>query len=96
MEDILSGNGEKPDAIFAFNDPVAIGAMKALKRHGLRIPYDVAFVGFSESDMATVVEPYLTSIDSRVSKSERLQQAACWTRFVQIDCSIKKLYWMPN
>ena len=63
MEDILSGNGEKPDAIFAFNDPVAIGAMKALKRHGLRIPYDVAFVGFSESDMATVVEPYLTSIE---------------------------------
>ena len=59
----LSGNGEKPDAIFAFNDPVAIGAMKALKRHGLRIPYDVAFVGFSESDMATVVEPYLTSIE---------------------------------
>lgn len=63
MEDILSGNGEKPDAIFAFNDPVAIGAMKALKRHGLRIPYDVTFVGFSESDMATVVEPYLTSIE---------------------------------
>ena len=28
-----------------------------------QIPYDVAFVGFSESDMATVVEPYLTSIE---------------------------------
>lgn len=63
MEEILSGNGEKPDAVFAFNDPVAIGAMKALKRHGLRIPDDIAFAGFSESDMATVIEPNLTSIE---------------------------------
>ena len=63
MEEILSGNSEKPDAVFAFNDPVAIGAMKASKRHGLRIPDDIAFAGFSESDMATVIEPYLTSIE---------------------------------
>ena len=64
MERIL-GEGAPwplPDAIFCFNDPVAIGAMKALKNAGIRIPQDVAIVGFSEGSMATVVEPQLTTV----------------------------------
>ena len=51
-----------PDAIFAANDPTAIGAMKAIKQAGLRIPEDIALVGFSESKMAEVVDPPLTSV----------------------------------
>lgn len=53
---------EKPDGIFAVNDPAAIGAMKVLKRHGVRIPEDIAVIGFSESPMATVIEPNLSSV----------------------------------
>ena len=54
----------RPDGIFAFNDPVAIGAMKTLqKRGGLRIPDDIAVVGFTESKMAVIIEPNLTSIE---------------------------------
>ncbi len=52
-----------PDAIFAINDPVAIGAMKTLQRNGVRIPEDIAIVGFTESKMAMIVEPNLTSIE---------------------------------
>lgn len=62
MERILGEGGPLPDAIFCFNDPVAIGAMKALKNAGIRIPQDVAIVGFSEGSMATVVEPQLTTV----------------------------------
>lgn len=62
MEKILEEGGELPDAIFCFNDPVAIGAMKALKNAGKRVPQDVAIVGFSEGSMATVVEPQLTTV----------------------------------
>lgn len=51
-----------PDAIFAANDPTAIGAMKALKHAGLRIPEDIGLVGFSESKMAEIVDPPLTSV----------------------------------
>lgn len=51
-----------PDAIFAFCDPVAIGVMKALKENGIRIPEDVAIVGFSESRSALLVEPNLTTV----------------------------------
>ncbi|MCM1066245.1 MAG: LacI family transcriptional regulator [Muribaculaceae bacterium] len=62
MQEIIDSGRELPDAIFAFNDPVAIGAMKALKAAGKRIPDDVAIVGFSEGSMATVVEPQLTTV----------------------------------
>lgn len=53
----------RPDGIFAFNDPTAIGAMKTLQKEGLRIPEDIAIVGFSESKMAVIVEPNLTSVE---------------------------------
>lgn len=53
---------ERPDGIFAVNDPAAIGAMRILKRNGVRIPEDMAVVGFSESPMATVIEPNLSSV----------------------------------
>ena len=51
-----------PEAIFCANDPTAVGAMKAIKKAGLRIPRDIALVGFSESKMAEVVDPPLTSV----------------------------------
>ncbi len=61
MERLITGS-KLPDAIFAANDPVAIGAMKAIKKAGLKIPEDIAVVGFSESKMAEVVDPPLTSV----------------------------------
>lgn len=62
MEALLDEGGELPDAIFGFNDPVAIGAMKVLQKRGVRIPEDIAIVGFSEGSMAKVVEPQLTTV----------------------------------
>ncbi len=61
MEKLLA-KGNIPDAIFATNDPTAIGAMKAIKKAGMKIPDDIALVGFSESKMAEVVDPPLTSV----------------------------------
>lgn len=51
-----------PDAIFAVNDPTAIGAMKMLKKYGYKIPGDVAIVGFTESKLAELIDPPLTSV----------------------------------
>lgn len=61
MDDLINENN-LPDAIFAVNDPTAIGAMKSLKNHGLKIPGDVAIVGFTESNMAELIDPPLTSV----------------------------------
>lgn len=54
--------GVVPDAVFAFNDMLAIGAMKAIKRRGLRIPEDVSVMGFSESQSALLIDPALSSV----------------------------------
>lgn len=53
---------EKPDAIFGINDTVIFAAMKEIKRHALRIPEDIALVGFTDEFHSTVVDPPLTSI----------------------------------
>lgn len=55
-------SGKIPDAIFASNDPSAIGAMQVFKSKGFQIPQDIAFVGFTESKMGTIIEPNLTSV----------------------------------
>lgn len=51
-----------PEAIFAVNDPTAVGAMKMLKKHGYKIPSDVALVGFTETKLAELIDPPLTSV----------------------------------
>ncbi len=51
------------DGIFANNDLTAIGAMNKLKSMGINIPQDVAVVGYSNWQMAGLVEPPLSSVN---------------------------------
>ncbi|PJW18190.1 LacI family DNA-binding transcriptional regulator [Geobacillus sp. WSUCF-018B] len=51
-----------PTAIFAANDEMAIGAVKAIRHRGGRVPDDVAVVGFDDIHMASIFEPSLTTI----------------------------------
>jgi DNA-binding LacI/PurR family transcriptional regulator len=50
------------DAVFAASDTMAMGAMRALKQEGRRIPGDVAVVGFDDSATARHTDPPLTSV----------------------------------
>ena len=52
-----------PDAIFAVNDPVAIGAFQRVKEAGLKIPEDMAIIGFSNNKITDLVDPPITTID---------------------------------
>lgn len=52
-----------PDAVFVANDNCAVGCMVALKKAGIRIPEDIAFAGFNNDPVSTVVEPNLTTIN---------------------------------
>jgi len=51
-----------PDAIFGINDTVAFAAMKEIKKHQLRIPEDIALVGFTDEFHSKIVDPALTSV----------------------------------
>ena len=53
---------KKPTAIFATNDMLALGAMKALLEKGLRIPEDVAISGFDNIDYSNMFYPPLTTV----------------------------------
>ncbi|HPX43576.1 MAG: substrate-binding domain-containing protein [Bacteroidales bacterium] len=55
----------RPDAFFAVNDLTAAQTLTIVKRHGLRIPEDVAVVGFTNSQIATLTDPALTSVDQK-------------------------------
>lgn len=61
MRAILDGK-RIPDAVFCFNDQLAIGALKAIKKRGYRIPEEIAVMGFTESQSALLTEPPLSSV----------------------------------
>ena len=52
----------QPDAIFAASDAMAIGALRALREAGVRVPNDVALVGFDDLPFAARTEPPLTTV----------------------------------
>jgi LacI family transcriptional regulator len=52
-----------PDGIFCYNDPVAIGAMKAILEAGLRLPSDICMVGAGNVHYSDVLAVPLTTID---------------------------------
>ncbi|MER6798399.1 LacI family DNA-binding transcriptional regulator, partial [Amycolatopsis mediterranei] len=65
-------------ALFAFNDVMAIGALREARRFGLRVPADLAVIGFDGLALGTLVEPELSSvaIDTRAVGALAVEQAA--------------------
>lgn len=55
MQKLLSRDTERPDAVFVSSDIQALGAMEAIREHGLKIPDDVAVVGFDDIELARYV-----------------------------------------
>ena len=51
-----------PDAILAMNDTLAFAAMKEIKNNNLRIPQDIALIGYTDDTHSNYVEPALTAI----------------------------------
>ena len=64
-EQIVTGlldQGLQFDGVFANNDLTAVGAIKAIKRRGIKIPEEVAVIGYSDWPLAALVEPALSSV----------------------------------
>lgn len=63
MERLLdAARGAPPDAVFAFNDAAALAAMRVCRQRGLRVPEDIAIVGFDDIAGAAHATPPLSTI----------------------------------
>ncbi|OTA26587.1 LacI family transcriptional regulator [Alloscardovia macacae] len=71
LEDIDAGHLELPDAIVCANDALAFGVIHALASRGVRIPEDVAIVGFDNVPEAQYSNPTLTTINPHVDDFAR-------------------------
>jgi LacI family transcriptional regulator len=56
------GEGSLPEALIGANNMVALGALLALRRHGLRVPEDIALAAFDDFDIDAQLDPFLTVI----------------------------------
>ena len=51
-----------PEAVFAFNDLMAMGALRALHEQGLKVPQDISLMGYDDLELARYLTPALTTI----------------------------------
>ncbi len=79
-----------PDAILAMNDTLAFAAIEVIKSHGLRIPEDMAIIGYTDEQHANYVEPKLSAISHQTYK---MGETACRLLIEQIkgDKTIKQV-----
>jgi LacI family transcriptional regulator len=76
----LLARSPRPTAIFAANDLMAIGAIKAIREAGLRVPDDIAVVGFDNISAAELVTPQLTTIAQAQEQMGRTAAELLFTR----------------
>lgn len=63
MGRLLAAGGEAaPDAVFACNDLLAIGAIQAIREHGLQVPDDISVVGYDDTALGAGMVPALSSV----------------------------------
>ncbi|MFE9693937.1 LacI family DNA-binding transcriptional regulator [Micromonospora sp. NPDC005806] len=71
MRHLLS-SGVRPDAVFCFNDTLALGALRALHEAGLRVPEDVAVAGFDDIEDGRFSIPTLSTVAPDKERIARL------------------------
>jgi LacI family transcriptional regulator len=64
----LLGGSERPTAIFACNDLMAIGALRAIRGAGLSVPDDISVVGYDDIPLASAMSPALTTVAQPVDQ----------------------------
>lgn len=61
-ETLLDRGGDRPEAMLFANDQMAVGALRALARRGVRVPRDMAVTGFDGIPLGRIVQPPLTTV----------------------------------
>lgn len=80
---------KKPDGIYVSGDYAALGALEVLKQQNVRIPEDMALVGFSNEPFSAVVSPPISSIEQHSEKIGELAAKAFLKRIANPDEKIE-------
>jgi LacI family transcriptional regulator len=62
MTDLVLDSNPRPTAIFAANNFIAIGALRAIYDAGLKVPGDISVVSFDDLPEALTAEPFITNV----------------------------------
>jgi DNA-binding LacI/PurR family transcriptional regulator len=81
MTALLAASGGRPTAVVCGNDRMALGALRALRLHGLQVPQDVSLIGYDDIEAAELSVPALTTVT--VPRHE-LAAAACQALLAEI------------
>ena len=66
LADFGGPGGDLPDAIICSNDQMAIGVLRTLTKHSIRVPNDIALIGFDDIYPATLCDPPLTTVNQPI------------------------------
>jgi DNA-binding LacI/PurR family transcriptional regulator len=66
LADFGGPEGDLPDAIICSNDQMAIGVLRTLTKHSIRVPHDIALIGFDDIYPATLCDPPLTTVNQPI------------------------------
>ncbi|MBX5142160.1 GntR family transcriptional regulator [Rhizobium sp. L9] len=69
---ITCDHGEIPEAIFCTDDNLALGAMQECRKRGIRVPDDIAIMGFHDLEFAACAAPSLSSVVTRRFETGKL------------------------
>jgi DNA-binding LacI/PurR family transcriptional regulator len=93
----LLSAGKRFTALFAFNDIAAIGAIRAIHEHGLRVPEDVSVVGFDDIESAAYQHPGLTTIRQPLRQMGKMAAQTVLKRIAGKDApSVRELVFEPE
>jgi LacI family transcriptional regulator len=88
--------GKRPDGVFAASDMEAIGLMQSLLRAGLRVPDDVAIVGYDDSDFAANTSVPLSSVRQPALAMGQSAAELLIERFSTPDTAVKQIAFDPE
>src|SRR5690606_34200623 len=73
---------KRPDAVYASSDYAALGALQVLQENNIKVPEDMALVGFSNEPFTSLVTPSISSVEKH---SEQIGQVAAETLLKRMD-----------
>ncbi|MGX1930609.1 LacI family DNA-binding transcriptional regulator [Flagellimonas sp. 2504JD4-2] len=95
MENFLN-MAERPDAVYAAGDYAALGAMKTLIEQGIKIPDEMALVGFSNEPFTSLVAPSITTIDQHSAQIGKLAATAFLKQVAGEPTDLEKIILEPE
>ncbi|MDV7185963.1 LacI family DNA-binding transcriptional regulator [Lutibacter sp. TH_r2] len=89
---------ERPDAVYAAGDYAALGALQVMQENNVRVPEDIALVGFSNEPFTSYIKPSISTIDQHSDKIGKIAAEAFLNRIKhpEIEVKLNKIILTPD